>query len=95
MTNGVQSQANGYLQALKADLVAKGLLTEDGSSIEQADPIPEDQAAALWNWLYVAEEGSLGVHNPDYIIGLLEDALTDMGIDPDTVEPVAPGGGGH
>jgi hypothetical protein len=40
---------------------------------------PEAEAVALWNWIFVAlEDGSHGVHNPDYTIDLLEASLAAL-----------------
>jgi hypothetical protein len=36
---------------------------------------PEAQAAALWNYLFVKEDKSLGVHNPPFANALLDAAL--------------------
>ena len=42
--------------------------------------VPEAQAAALWNWIYIAhEDGSLGVHNPAYTKALIEAGLEALG----------------
>jgi hypothetical protein len=55
-------------------LVAEGLLDEEGHPV--VGTYPSAKAAALWNYILIAiEDGSLGVHNPAYTKGLLEDAL--------------------
>jgi len=55
-------------------LVAKGLLDEEGHPV--VGTYPSAEAAALWDYIFIAiEDGSLGVHNPAYTKGLLEDAL--------------------
>ncbi len=42
---------------------------------------PKAQAAALYNWLYLAhEDKSFGVHNPGYTNALLDAAETALGI---------------
>jgi hypothetical protein len=72
--NGVQTQVQGMLDELEADLIAEGLLDEEGHPAVES--IPEQYAAALWNWIYIAhEDKSLGVHNPAYTIDLLENSL--------------------
>lgn len=72
--NGVQTQVQTLLDELQSLLVAKGLLTSEGSPV--VGTYPENEAGALWNWILIAEEdGSLGVHNPTYTIDLLEASI--------------------
>lgn len=69
--NGVQTEVKEKLEELHGLLVAKGMLTEDGTSI--VGVYPEAEAAALWNYITIAEEDkSMGVHNPSYILDLLD-----------------------
>jgi hypothetical protein len=76
--NGVQSEVEASLAELEEALIASGLLDEEGHPAVAA--VPEDQAAALWNWIYIAhEDKSLGVHNPDYTKALIEAGLEAMG----------------
>lgn len=70
---------------LNANLINEN--SEDGHPTVTS--APEDQAAALYNWIYVAhEDKSMGVHNPDYARALLVEGLTRMGATP--AGPVAP-----
>jgi hypothetical protein len=72
--NGVQTEVQGMLDELEADLIAEGLLDEEGHPAVQT--VPEQYAAALWNWIYIAhEDKSMGVHNPNYTLDLLEASL--------------------
>lgn len=72
--NGLQTEVQALLEELEGKLVAAGLLDDEGHPV--LGTVPEAEAAALWNWIFIAEEdGSLGVHNPAYTIDLLEDAL--------------------
>jgi len=72
--NGVQTEVQAMLDELEEALVAKGWLDEEGHPA--VTTVPEDEAAALWNWIYIAhEDGSLGVHNPAYTKALLEAGL--------------------
>jgi hypothetical protein len=76
--NGVQTEAQEMLDVLEEGLIAKGWLDEEGHPT--VDFIPEDEAAALWNWIYIAhEDKSLGVHNPAYTKALLEAGLAALG----------------
>jgi formate-dependent nitrite reductase cytochrome c552 subunit len=71
--NGVQTTVEEKLAEVKAALQAKGLLDTEGTIV--VGEYPEAQAAALWNFLFVEEDKSLGVHNADYALALLESAL--------------------
>ena len=70
---GTQTEVQRMLDELKAALIAKGLLDADGAAV--AGTYPEAQAAALWNWTYITEDKSLGVHNPAYSKALLQAGL--------------------
>jgi hypothetical protein len=72
--NGLQTEVQAMLDELEEGLIAKGWLDEEGHPT--VDFVPEDEAAALWNWIYIAhEDKSLGVHNPAYTRALLEAGL--------------------
>jgi hypothetical protein len=71
---GVQSQVEGLIAELKDALIAKGLLDEEGEPV--VGEYPEAEAAALWNYIFIAiEDSSKGVHNPDYTIALLQASI--------------------
>jgi hypothetical protein len=75
--NGVQTEVQAKLDELKELLVAAGLLDEEGEPI--VGSYPANQAAALWNWIFIFhEDKSLGVHNPGYINDLLDWSLEAM-----------------
>jgi hypothetical protein len=72
--NGVQTEVQAMLDELEEGLIALGWLDEEGHPTVAS--VPADQAAALWNWIYIAhEDGSLGVHNPAYTKALLQAGL--------------------
>lgn len=76
----VQTDIEALIFELGERLVDYELINENS---EDGHPIvssaPEDQAIALWNWLYVAhEDKSKGVHNSDYARALLEEGLTRL-----------------
>lgn len=82
----VQSDITALADQLGDELVNRGLINEN---TENGHPTvtsaPEDEAIALWNWLYVAhEDQSLGVHNPGYARALLEEGLSRLGLTPVT-----------
>lgn len=71
---GVQTDVQAMLDELETDLIDQGLLDEEGHP--SVDTVPEQYAAALWNWIYIGhEDKSLGVHNPGYTQALLEASL--------------------
>ena len=71
--NGVQTTIEEKLAEVKAALQAKGLLDANGTIV--VGDYPEAQAAALWNYLFVEEDKSMGVHNAAYANALLDAAL--------------------
>jgi hypothetical protein len=75
--NGVQTEVQAKLDELEELLIAAGLLDTEGHPI--VTEAPEAQAQALWNWIYIAhEDKSLGVHNPQYTMDLLDYSLELM-----------------
>ena len=76
--NGTQTEVAGLLEELKAALVAKGMLEEEADEAI-VGVYPEADAAALWNYIYIAhEDKSLGVHNPSYTKALLESSIAAL-----------------
>jgi hypothetical protein len=76
--NGVQTEIQTKLDELEAGLISLGWLDEEGHPAVTS--IPAAQAAALWNWIYIAhEDKSLGVHNPAYTKALLDAGLDALG----------------
>ncbi len=59
----------------------RGLLVDAGAWDDAEDaPVVQylhdiDLAGALWNYVLIKEDRSLGVHNPDYIRDLLETSI--------------------
>ena len=70
------------LDKLQTALLAKGWLIAEGDSFHPAvESVPAGEAAALWNWIYIAhEDKSLGVHNPAYTRQLIQEGLDALGI---------------
>ena len=58
---------------VKPLLVASGIMTEENRSIPGV--YPEEVAAAMWNYVFVIEDQSKGVHNPAFAKALLTQAL--------------------
>jgi hypothetical protein len=75
-----QTEIIALTDSLGAQLLALGLInenSEDGHpTVSKAQ---QDQAVALWNWIYVAhEDKSNGVHNYPYAKALLEEGLARL-----------------
>ncbi len=82
---GVQVEIEELLLHLGEQLETAGLIY-DGEPIEDRVVASADSAGALWNFLLVEEDRSHGIHNPEYMIGLLESAIQFM----DGTLPAAP-----
>lgn len=72
----VQTEVKTKLDALATKLITAGLLAEeDGSYHPVVGTFTQVQAAALYNFLTVYEDRSLGVHNPAYVKDALDKSL--------------------
>jgi len=76
--NGTQTDVEAKLAELKDALIAKGMLTEEDESV--VGQYSEAEGAALWNYIFIAhEDKSMGVHNPNYTMDLLDASLAALG----------------
>lgn len=73
-TEGSQTEIHGLLDSLLVHLVAAGLADVDGTPISITVP-NADSAGALYNFLFVEDDHSLGTHNTDYAVGLLQSSI--------------------
>jgi ferredoxin len=82
--HGVQTEILALVDQLGAELLNRGLINENGpDGHPTVSKAQQDEAIALWNWLYVAhEDKSNGVHNYAYAKALLEEGLTRLGLTP-------------
>jgi len=81
-TEGIQTEIHGLLEELTELLLAANLIEEE---IEEGDtayaPVEErvvstaDSAGAVYNWAFVEEDRSDGVHNTNYTVGLLKSSI--------------------
>jgi hypothetical protein len=78
----VQIEIAGLLDSLHVLLEGAGLVDADGHPISQT-VADADTAGAIWNFLFVEEDQSHGIHNTDYSVGLLRSAINYM----DTGDP--------
>jgi hypothetical protein len=70
---GKQTEFDALAAQVLTALEDKGMWA-DGEAVEGT--YPEAEAAALWNYIYIAvEDGSHGVHNFDFAMDLLQSAL--------------------
>lgn len=92
--DGVQTEVAALIAELRDLLLAKDLLSaeteyeigEDGvieEVVHGYHPVvgvyPAAESSALWNYIMIEiEDGSLGVHNPDYTIDLLKASIAAL-----------------
>ncbi|MEW5831176.1 MAG: hypothetical protein AB1846_19970 [Chloroflexota bacterium] len=79
--NGAQTEVDAMLVELRDLLVAKGLL--EGNETDGFEPVvgkyAEAEGAALWNYLFIAnEDSSHGAHNMAYTKALLEASIAAL-----------------
>ncbi|HEX9838294.1 MAG TPA: hypothetical protein VGA72_03055 [Anaerolineales bacterium] len=81
--NGVQTEVQAMLDEVHELLVASGIMaadsTDDDGNLQQGRSIPgvypEAVANAMWNYKFVVEDQSRGVHNSAFAKALLQQAL--------------------
>ncbi|MDD4050828.1 MAG: multiheme c-type cytochrome [candidate division Zixibacteria bacterium] len=93
--DGKQTEVEGLLSGLETLLINAGLLSwiDQGGEmvLEPTDGLvvtDADSSGALYNYLFVKAEGSLGVHNTEYAVGLLQSSI-------DFLNPVGRAGAGR
>jgi hypothetical protein len=71
-TESVQAEVAGLLDSLET-------LLEEGGMMDDEHPtdvtVSADSAGAVFNWLFVHEDRSMGIHNTEYAVGLLQAAI--------------------
>jgi hypothetical protein len=80
LTEGVQTEVKGLLDSLDVLLKNEGLLVyyEEDDAWEPPDDYEVadgDLAGALYNYLFVEESGSEGIHNTKYAVKLLQNSI--------------------
>jgi len=76
-----QAAVDARMDAIAAALVTAGALAEeDGEFHPHVGIVTEAQFKAFWNWMYVYEDHSHGVHNPGYFNTLLTQAEALLGL---------------
>lgn len=82
-TEGVQSEIEGLMEELQGLLIAAGLLeyiAEDDAWEPTEDlVVPDaDSVGAVFNWAFVHEDQSHGIHNTLYAVALLQSSINYM-----------------
>jgi hypothetical protein len=75
-TSGVPTEAAGFtadMETLHGLLLAKGAITESGSTVPGI--YPAAVAQAVWNYKTLEEDKSKGIHNPKYVKALLKNSI--------------------
>jgi hypothetical protein len=70
---GVQTAVTAKIDTLKTDLIKAKLLDASGNII--VGTYPAAQANALWNYVFITSDKSLGVHNAQYTNDLLDASI--------------------
>jgi len=74
---GIQTEIHGLLEELETLLFNAGII--DGTAHPVRGTIDDkDVAGALFNFLLIEEDRSFGVHNPEYMVDLLESSISFM-----------------
>jgi len=66
------------MKALEGLLVTNGLIDADGKIVLGDYPIA--QAQALWNYVLINEDASMGVHNPNYSKALVKNSIEALSV---------------
>lgn len=77
VVEGTMTEIEGLLDSLHTILEGAGLVDADGHPISQT-VANVDTAGALWNFVFVEEDQSHGIHNTDYTVDLLVSAINYM-----------------
>ncbi len=77
VTDAFVNEVEGLKKKLAMALPPVGLDSVNRSMIS-ASPDSNNLKKAFWNYLYVKYDGSQGVHNPKYVIGLLQRSITTL-----------------
>jgi hypothetical protein len=75
VANGLQIEIEGLLNQLKALLPQDA----DGNVAITDSSVTLTQAQAAYNYFMIEDDGSLGIHNPQYVFGLLKASIEALG----------------
>ena len=71
--HGVQTEVDELMAELKTLLTANGVFDAEGNLITGEHPV--GLANAFWNWKFIYQDHSHGVHNPKYTLALLKNSI--------------------
>ncbi len=74
-TEGVQTEIHDILDSLAVLLFKAGLVDEDHVPMAGVVASSADSAGALYNFLFIEEDRSVGVHNTGYAVALLRSSI--------------------
>jgi hypothetical protein len=75
----IQSDVDALLATLKTLLIDANLIDDSNHTIPGRVVASADTAGAVWNYLMALQDGSRGVHNPEYIPNILGTSIVFMG----------------
>jgi len=73
-TEGVQDEIEGFMEKLKTKLIAANLLTSEGDPVAR-NVATKDSVGAVFNYKFVEEDRSEGIHNTQYAVKLLQSSI--------------------
>jgi hypothetical protein len=79
--NGVQTEIQAMLDQVRDLLISAGIIDlerDPEGNRSLPGTYPEEVASAMWNYMFVLEDQSRGVHNPPFARALLEQALAAL-----------------
>lgn len=75
---GVQTEVQAMFDELTALFEAQGIIDPENGLWVTGVSYPEEVANAMWNYKFVEEDQSMGVHNAEFTKALLQQALDAM-----------------
>jgi len=81
--HGVQDTVDARLERLRLLLVGADFLNPETNLVNASSTAPltvtMDDAGAIFNFLFIEDDRSHGVHNPDYVLDILDASIAHMG----------------
>ena len=81
VVEGVQSEVEGLLKALELALYASGVDTTGGDlagALGDTLLSTQTQREAGYNWVFIEDDKSMGIHNPFYAVQLLQQSYNHL-----------------
>jgi hypothetical protein len=89
VVEGVQTETQNLLDKVRILLNTTGVASTPvggpytgfaSTGISPTDPLKTAQQKAAWNWMLINRDGSLGVHNTQFTIRLLQTTWTNLSV---------------